>query len=68
MAVLAAFLLVAATAASTGTSLSEATDTMTALTAGAMLDKQQAEAQPGPVRSVRHNKRFKISLYLFRRN
>lgn len=69
MAVLGAFLLFAATTAGTSTSLpGAAAGGMNALTAGTLLEKPQAEPQVEQVRAMRHNKRFKISLYLFRRN
>ena len=65
LAALAAFLLVAATAASVGGSLNESVDAGSSLAGKAVSD---SPAQAGTVRSAKAGKGFKISLYLFRRN
>ena len=64
LAVLAAFLLVAATVASVGGSLAETANSGPALVGAA----QQDEASVNTVRAAKAGKGFKVSLYLFRRN
>jgi hypothetical protein len=65
-AVFAAFLLIAATVASIGSSLNDNPDT-----APGLVGSEVAEAdtgQGGQVAVVSRNKGFKVNLYLFRRN
>jgi hypothetical protein len=66
MAVLAAFLLIGATAAGVNSPLNKAGDA----TSTVVSNSQPAEkpAKVSPVRSVKAGKGFKASLYLFRRN
>ena len=65
LAVLAAFLLVAATAASVGGSLAETVDGGSSVAGMAVND---SPAQANTVRTAKANKGFRVSLYLFRRN
>jgi hypothetical protein len=66
MAALAAFLLLAATVASIGSSLTDIPDSVPTIASTAPgLDEATLVE---PVRSARANRSFKVSLHLFRRN
>lgn len=68
MAVFAAFLLLAATVAGTSSTLPGQLNADSLQSASLEMESPQARPNSESVRSVRNNKRFKISLYLFRRN
>ncbi len=65
LAVLAAFLLVAATAASVGGNLTDTVDGGNSV-AGTAVNENPSQANT--VRAAKASKGFRVSLYLFRRN